>query len=152
MDEGMLSFEKVRVNKDLLDEIWKFDPRSIEQTDGIKISTYTIALAQYLIYYKSQYNKTKVEVFSKKRALEAGVNYSITKQMLTKYKTKAAASNAIIMESPELSKIQLDVNKMDDELKLIDGIDKTISEYIAVFKRELTRRENEMYQIRKGNS
>ena len=152
MNMDMLSFDKVKVNKNLLDEIWAFDPKSIEQVDGAKISTYTIALAQYLIYYKSQYNKTKVDVFSKKRALEAGVGYSISKELLNKYKTKSAVANVIIMESIELSKIQESINKLEDELKLIEGMDKYISEYIAVFKRELTRRENEMYQIRKGNS
>jgi len=37
---------------------------------------------------------------------------------------------------------------LQDELLLLEGIDKTISELIATFKRELTRRENELYATR----
>jgi hypothetical protein len=34
----------------------------------------------------------------------------------------------------------------------VDGIDKTVSELIATFKRELTRRENELYTTRRERS
>ena len=49
-----------------------------------------------------------------------------------------------------LNKIQIDIELLQDELFLLDGVDKTIQELIAAFKRELTRRENELYQRRKA--
>jgi hypothetical protein len=42
--------------------------------------------------------------------------------------------------------IQLELDTLQDELFLLQGMDKTISELIASFRRELTRRENELYQ------
>ena len=150
MDDSLLSFKQVSPQRDLLEEIWKFDPRTIEQLDGVTISMYSIALAQFLIYYKSKYNETRVEIFRKKRVVDSGVNYSMSKEILDKYKTKGDAANAIIMESETLGLLQRDIDSMEDELKMLEGVDKAISEFIAVFKRELTRRENEMYQIRKS--
>jgi len=37
---------------------------------------------------------------------------------------------------------------LKDEIVLVEGMDKVIGELISSFKRELTRRENELYRIR----
>ena len=150
MDKGVLSYLQMKPNKNLLDEIFTFDANKLEQTDGVTLSKYGVALSQFLVYYKSQVNQAKVDIFKKQRVLDAGVTYSLTKDLLKIYKTKADATNAIVTESTELSKVREEIDYIKEELMLLEGIDKTISEYIAMLKRELTRREYELHETRYG--
>jgi len=115
----------------------------------VEISKYTIALAQWLVYYKSETNKTKVELLKKQRMLNGAVTQLLTTEILKQYKTKSAASEYIVASTQELNTIKYGIDSTKDELKLLEGVDKTISELIAAFKRELTRRENELYSVRK---
>ena len=41
------------------------------------------------------------------------------------------------------------ITKLKQELIKVEGIDKAVIELIAAFKRELTRRDNELYTLRK---
>ncbi len=41
------------------------------------------------------------------------------------------------------------LQKLRYDLVKVDGIDKAVTELISAFKRELTRRDNELYTIRK---
>lgn len=148
MDEGMLSFNKIRPDKSFIDEVFKFDVRNLENTDSMEISKYATALSQYLIYFKSQVNKTKATIYKKKRFIESSVNQLITKDVLKQYKTKRDATYFIISNTASLNKVKDSIEALEEELILVEGIDKAISELIATFKRELTRRENELYQIR----
>ena len=43
---------------------------------------------------------------------------------------------------------QAKLDNLHTELLQTEGIDKCISELVATLKRELTRRENELYQVR----
>jgi hypothetical protein len=43
---------------------------------------------------------------------------------------------------------QTRLDEIDQELLYIEGVDKSIGELIATLKRELTRRENELYAVR----
>lgn len=148
MDEGMLSFNKIRPDKSFIDEVFKFDVRNLENTDSMEISKYATALSQYLIYFKSQVNKTKATIYKKKRFIESSVNQLITKDVLKQYKTKRDATYFIISNTASLNEVKDSIEALEEELILVEGIDKAISELIATFKRELTRRENELYQIR----
>lgn len=152
MEEDVLFFKSVKPNDDLIKEIFNYDVRTLETTSDVLLSKYAIALAQYLIYFKSQANKTKVELGRKKRVLDSGVAQLITKEVLKQYKTKADASGYIISNTRELDGLNEGIENLKDELILIDGIDKTVSELIATFKRELTRRENELYTTRRERS
>ena len=73
--EELMVFKMPR-NKDLMDEIFQFDPRGIEATPAAKLSEYTIGLSQFLIFFSSQINSTRVKLMQKNRAIEVAVNQS----------------------------------------------------------------------------
>jgi hypothetical protein len=149
MDKDIFCFEKIKISKSLLDEIWAFDPRTLDQIEGKNLSRYAIALAQYLIYYNMQRNKTKAEVHKLSKFVERTISISITPDIQKTYGTKTTASAFLIATVPELSEAQEKLDNFYYELNLIEGMDKSISELIATIKRELTRRENELYAIRR---
>lgn len=148
MDPAVMSFQNINVEQTLVDEIWKFNPRSLGNLDGVTISMYSIALAQFLIYFKSEQNQTKAKIAKKKKLFESSIAIVLDADVLKKYKTKTAATDYLVNTNANLSQLNDQMDEMKLELMKLDGIDKTISEYIATFKRELTRRENELYAIR----
>jgi len=148
MDQAITSFQNIKINNTLVDEIWNFNPRSLNNLDGVTISMYSIALAQFLIYFKSEQNQTKAEIAKKNKLFESSIAIVLDKEVLKQYKTKSAATDYLISTNVDLSRLNDQIDELKLELIKLDGIDKTISEYIATFKRELTRRENELYAIR----
>jgi hypothetical protein len=149
MDQGVLSFKQANPSTDFINSIFSFDVRKLETTDTVMISQFIVALSQYSIYFKFQQNQTKVEILKKKRFIDSTVTMLITKDVLKTYKTKKDATCYIINTTEDLSIAEKEIEVFQDELTLLDGIDKTISELIAAFKREMTRRENELWQTRK---
>ena len=149
MDPGVFAFQKVKPKLDFIEEILTCDVRKLEHIDSSIISQYSLAMSQYSIYFKSQINQTKAELFHKQRILDTSVTQLITKDLLKKYKTKKDASVYIISSTEELSLVEDTMFDLKEQLMLLDGIDKTISEYIACFKRELTRRADEHWQSNK---
>ncbi len=149
MDAGVKLFEKVNPDLDFITEIMEFDARKLDVLDNAMVSKYATALAQYLVYFKSEVNKTKVSVHQKQRALDSGIDIVLTKDVLKQYKTKSAAVEYIISNSEPLTNIRMGLSLLKEELMRVEGIDKTISDLIATLKRELTRRENELYTVRK---
>jgi hypothetical protein len=148
MDEGVYLFNKINKNFDLVEEALSFDASNLESIDGLMISKYCIALSQYLVYFTSVVNSTKAEINSIKRFIESSLNVSLTKDLLKQYKTKIAASEYLIMNDEILHNKQEKVNDLQDELIKVEGINKSIDTLISTFKRELTRRENELYVVR----
>ncbi len=141
-------FENLKIKKDYIEEVFQFDIRNLDATDGIEISKFCVALGQYLIYLKYQMNKTKVELTRKKRILDGVIIQRLTPDLIKKFGTKTNAVADIMKNSKSIGNLQAEIEPLQDELMLLDGVDRTISELIAVFKRELTRRENELYTIR----
>lgn len=125
-------------NESLMDEIFKFDPRNLEATSAADISKYTIGLAQFLIFFSSQINKTKVKLIQKNRVIDTYINQSDIKA-----KTKAEKRYKVITASPELRQIEVDIEALEAEVKMTDGLEKYYLELINAFKRELTRRDTE---------
>ena len=150
MDSDVLSFKDAKPDQDFMRQIFSYDVRSFEATDSRILSEYISALAQYLIYFKSQQNVSKAELFKKQRELDLIVNQLLTKDVISKYKTKAAAEAFLISNTEELQDKEEYVEELKSEILLIDGIDKAIQEYIAALKRELTRREHEYFEIKSG--
>ncbi len=130
---------KMPKNAPLMDEIFQFDPRNLEATASAKISQYTIGLAQFLIFFASQINKTKVSLMQKNRVIDTYVNKSPLKG-----KTKAETRQKVIDYHEELQAIETGIEMLEAEIKLTDGLEKYYTELINSFKRELTRREVEM--------
>jgi hypothetical protein len=150
MDQDVLSFEKIRINHDLLEEVWTLDPRQLEHIKGHVLSSYAIALAQYLVYFTYQRNMSKAEQHKKNKYMERKTSLMLSSDpdLLKKYKTKAAAKDFLVSTDEDLMLVQTSLDALYEELMWIEGMDKVISELIATIKRELTRRENELYQVR----
>jgi hypothetical protein len=149
MNKDILSYELLKPNQSLIDEIWSFDVNTLESVEDIKISKYAIALGQWLIYYRSQVNSTKAILSSKQSDIEFVLSSVIGPEDVKKYGTKTAATTYLIQTDSTISKMNDEINKLKSDLIRVDGIDKAVSELIAAFKRELSRRENELYTIRK---
>jgi hypothetical protein len=149
MDGGVRVFEKIRPDIGYIDEILTFDARKLDATESATISKYAVALSQYLIYFRAETNRARISVHQKERALNAGIAQVLTKEVINRYKTKTAATDYVVSNSPELQAIRTDIDNLKDELMLVEGVDKMISDLVATLKRELTRRENELYTARK---
>ena len=129
---------KMPKNIPLMDEIFAFDPRNLEATPSAKLSQYTIGLAQFLIFFSSQINKTKVQLMQKNRVIDTYINQSELKG------TKVERRRKVIDAHEELQAIEKGVELLEAEIKLTDGLEKYYLELIQSLKRELTRREFEM--------
>jgi glutaredoxin 2 len=148
MDQGVLSFRKVQPSEDLINEIWAFNVKNLHGIADPTLSQYVIALSQWLVYYKAQINETKAVINQIQSDLEFLVATWMTKEILKEHKTQTAARDYLIRDNPESAGMAERLRKMKNELIKVEGIDKAVSELIAAFKRELTRRENELYTIR----
>lgn len=150
MDKDVLSFNKIQVNHNLLEEVWKFDPRKLDDIKGSVLSSYSIVLSQYLVYFTYQRNIVKAEVHRLNKMMDRIISLMLSKdkQLLKECKTKSAAGDFLVSTDPYLMETQSKLDTLTMELMHIDGIDKTVSELIATIKRELTRRENELYTVR----
>lgn len=146
MENALLLYQKCKPESSLIDQVFSYDVRTLENTDDLFISRSVIALSQYLVYFKSQYNITKSSITNKERVMEGVLFGLITAEVLKEHKTKKDAKAALVLSNQVLNKLQEEIDALEDELVLLDGMDKTIMELIAAFKRELTRRENELYQ------
>jgi hypothetical protein len=150
MNGDVLSFTQIEIDNDLLNEIWAFNPRTLDQIDGVKLSIYNIALAQYLIYFTYQRNIAKAELHKLNKYIDRSVSIALSADpvLQKKYGTKTAATDYLITTREDLIEAETKADNLQRELSCIDGIDKTVSELIATLKRELTRRENELHQVR----
>ena len=148
MENDVLSFNQMRVEQGLLSEVWKLDPRAIEHIDGALLSTYAVALSQYLIYFTYQRNLVRAEQHRINKYIDRSVSLLLTKELEKKYKTKASVVDYIISTNEDLMEKQTELDLIYIELIQTEGMDKAISDLISTLKRELTRRENELYQIR----
>ena len=92
---------------------------------------------------------TGIKEIAKPCVFLSGIEIALDKDTLKRYKTKAAAVEFVISTSEALNQIRKDVDTLKEELMRVEGVDKMISDLIATFKRELTRRENELYTVRK---
>lgn len=148
MVSKLFSFENVDIDEGLISEIWKFNPANLESLADITVSKYSIALAQYLIYFTCERNRTKAEVARKKMFLDTSISIAMDKAILKKYSTRKDAIAFIVSTNQDFSIIDKEIEDLQEELIRLDGMDKSISELIATFKRELSRREKELFATR----
>lgn len=149
MDKELLSFYKVQPSSDLINEIWSFNVNSLQSIADSTLSQYVIALSQWLVYYKAQTNETKAHINQLQSDIEFLVATWMTKEILKEYKTQTAAREYLIRNNAESAAMYDKLQQLKHELIKVDGIDKAVTELISSFKRELTRRDNELYTIRK---
>lgn len=132
---------KVPKNEALMEEIFSYDPRTLESTSSEDISKYAIGLAQFLIFFASQINKSKVLLMQKRKFMETAVKQST---IVKGRSTKADHKRGVIEASEELQKIELDIEALDQEIIMTENLERYYIELINCFKRELTRREHEL--------
>ena len=140
-----LLLDKMPKNEYIMDEIFLFDVRNLEATPSVKISQFIIGLSQFIIYFGSQVNKTKVSLMQKRNIIDSCVIKSDIKA-----KTKAEKRYKVIEANPELSQIDLGIESEEQELILVENREKYLMELMISFKRELTRRDNEIGLVRTG--
>lgn len=150
MFECLNLLKKVNHNKSFVEEALRYDTNTLGQTNGEYLSRCIIALSQYSISFKIECNDIKVSYYQKERLLESALFHLITPEIIKKYKTKKDARAALVLTDPTLNALQLDLDVLQDSIYLAEGLDKPLSDLIASLKRELTRRENELYQQRKS--
>jgi hypothetical protein len=151
MEPGLLLVNKAQPIESFVSQVFEYDVRTLGQTTGEYIAQCIIALSQYNIYFKNKCNEKQVLLSQKERLIESTLFHLITPAIIKEFKTKKDARMSLLLTDPTLNAIQLEIEVLQDELYLLDGMDKTISELTASFKRELTRRENELYQQRKSS-
>jgi len=149
MDKELLSFTKVRPNQSVVDEALTFDVKKLDTLRDSTISQYVIGLGQWVIYYRAQVNETKANVTKLQIDLDFLVANWMTAEVLKEYKTQTAAREYLIRSNAESAVMFDKLQELRLELIKVEGIDKTVTELMAAYKRELTRRENELYTIRK---
>lgn len=149
MENDVLSFAKVAPNNDLIDQIWTFDVSTLDSMADITISKYTIALAQWLVYYRAQVNIQQAKVNKLKSDLEIALGAILTPELIKERGNKTAAVSYLISTDRTIGHLDTTIRRIKDDLVKVEGIDRAVSELIAAFKRELTRRENELYTTRK---
>ena len=143
--EEELMLNKMPRNETIMSEIFQFDVNNLEATDSIKISQFIIGLSQFIIYFGSQVNKTKVELMQKRSIVDSYVFKSELKG-----RTKDEKRRKVIDANDELKQIEIGINLKEQELALVENREKYLMELINSFKRELTRRENELKLVRTG--
>jgi len=135
--EELMVFKMPR-NETLMDEIFGFEPKNLEATPSAKISEYTIGLSQFLIYFSSQINATRVKLMQKNRVIDLAVNKADIKGG-----TKSEKRQKVIDSDTDLQQIDVYIQALEGEIKMTEGLEKYYVELINAFKRELTRRDQE---------
>jgi hypothetical protein len=148
MDQTIFVYDKIKPSTDLVEEVFSYNFKELDQLSGANISKYCAALAQYLVYLRYQRNKTKMDILKLKQRLDRSVFLMMDKDTLKRFKTKSDAREYIISGSEALTQIRSDVDKLDYELILSKGMDKNILELINALKRELTRRSEEFAAVK----
>ncbi len=136
--EDLMMYKMPR-NNDLMDEIFRFDPRQLEATSAAKISQYAIGLSQFLVFFVSQINKSRVLLTQKNRVIDMRVAQSDIKA-----KTLVEKRGQVIAANADLQQIEEEIELLECEIKMTENVEKYYIELINSFKRELTRRESEM--------
>jgi hypothetical protein len=144
MDKEILSFERVRPDSNLIDEIWTFDVNQIETISEVTLVQYITTLAQWLVYYKSQVNQSKAELGVKQSDMEIALNVAIKPELVKEYGTKTAATAYLVTTETDLiGPLHERIRVLKRDLARVSGMDKAITEYINAFKREQDRRRHE---------
>jgi len=132
---------KMPRNESLMEEIFSYDPRTLDSTSSEDISKYTIGISQFLIYFASEVNKSKVLLMQKKRFIEISIEQSdIVKGRLTKSEHK----RKVIDSNEEFKQVEIDIEALEQEVTMTENLERYYIELINSFKKELTRREHEL--------
>lgn len=142
--------KNINIDKNYINSIFNYNVKNLDSTNSLTLSKYAIALSQYLVYLKFSFNSLKSEAYSKKRFIDKSVALNMTVELIKRYKTKSDAREYLISTNKELDDVDAKIGELEHEIFMLDGIEKSIYELIACFKRELTRREKEIDSSLRG--
>ena len=138
-----LMLNKAPRNETIMDEVFNFNVYDLESTDTTKIGQFIVGIAQFLMYFGTQVNKTKVDLMQKKKIIDSYVERNNDVKGTVKEKRRK-----VIDSNPELIQIELAMELAEQEITLVENREKYLLELMNAFKRELTRRENELKMVR----
>jgi len=143
--EELLLF-KAKPNLSMVEEVMTLDVVDLETIADDILSKYVIVLSQYLIFFNSQTNKSKVmyKIFS--RDFDRAIAKAIAD---VPGKTVAERKAKAVEDSEDLLKLEHTVHHYENEVDLGKDHDNQVTTLINALKRELTRRESENIIIRK---
>ena len=95
---------KMPRNESLMEEIFNYDPRTLDSTNSENISKYAIGISQFLIYFTSEVNKSKILLMQKKRFIETSIEQS---GIVKARSTKAEYRRKVIDSSEELKQDEI---------------------------------------------
>lgn len=137
---------KAKPNVSLVEEILALNVSDLETIANEDLSKYIIVLSQYLIFFNSQMNKSRVLYKIHQKDFEQAVHTAIRD---IKGKTVGERRTKALEENVELQELERKVDYYDREVELGRSHDTQVETLINALKRELTRRENENQFIRK---
>jgi hypothetical protein len=143
MDQELLSFNKLKPNSNIIDDLWEFDVNNLETTSSTMLTKLITGAAQYLVYYKAQINDTKAKLSMKQADMDIALNVAIKPELIKEYGTKTAAKDYLITTDKVVGELHREIQELRQSLAKVDGMDRAITEYINAFKRELDRRKHE---------
>ena len=144
IEDALTFYDNIKIDKTKIETILGYKYDNIDSMSDIELSKCCIVLAQYLIYFRWQINKAKKEQTVLKNKMDSVIFHTLSEDIIKKYKTKSDARSYLVNSIPDLLNINEQINNIEYELILSDGIEKPIQEMINVLKREQTRREAEL--------
>lgn len=137
-----LNFNKVNPNKDIINDIFSLD---VNDTLGAlpleTISRYITALSQYFIFLSYKRNSTEVRRMFLSKNLEKNILRGLNS---IPSGTKDEKRRKFIDLNPELLEIEAEIEYLNAELVLTEGIPEAIREYINALKRYRDTKEFEL--------
>lgn len=137
---------KTKPNLSIVEEALSLDVGDLETITDDTLSKYVIVLSQYLIFFNSLMNKSKVMYMVYSKDFDKVMNITIAD---IKGKSVGERKAKAIESDPKLDALDIEVSKYEREVNLGKEHDTQVTTLINALKRELTRREHENQLIRK---
>ena len=137
---------KAKPNVSLVDEVFALNVSDLETIADEVLSKYIIVLSQYLIFFNSQMNKSRVMYKIYQKDLDRAVNVAIRD---VTGKSVGERKAQVLEENAELQSLESQMSFYEHEVEIGKNHDIQVETLINALKRELTRRENENLIIRK---
>jgi hypothetical protein len=146
LKSSSLLFNIVQPNEDLVMEALTFDASIIASISNELLSSYIVAIGQYIVMLQYQENRKNVECMAFSRALE----FEITKKKIEgsiKAKSVKDFKVVAIMEDEKLFDLNKQLIEAEAEQLLMANMVNAVSEFLNALKKEKSGRTNEQRNI-----
>lgn len=140
-----LLFEKVKPNKNLVEESLSFDAANLDTIPEEVLRKYIVVLGQYLITLQYEENKIDSMTNAWHRALESHLFHVIyeSKSIPKTIKTLAEKKAWVLDNDEEAGLLNAEFLETDAKRSVIKSMHKPVEQYIQTLKKEIDARENE---------